>query len=433
MKNKVLNSLVCVLTAVILCGMFFIKTDAAPFIDVSSSVSLKIEHIENSTPIVGETFKLYKIADVDRYGNFTPVAEFADAPVDLKADSVQEWKGIAGALESYALLYSIEPFAVAVTDSQGKASFNVGEALKTGLYLIGGTSHVQGKYKYISDPFCVTLPTATEDGSSIIYDVTAKPKFSTKIDNDNPDSYITRKVHKKWDDGNSEKRPESITVYLLRDGVIFDTVELNKDNSWGHTWSQLDSNYRWTVAEKVPDNYEVSITLEGITFLIINKAEVSLPPEETTSSPEDTTSPEDNTTVPDDSTTTPSENTTSAEDDTTLPEDTTDSSESTTSPEEKTTLPEDSTTNPENTTSPEDDTTLPEENTTSPEDKTTVSDDTTGGEDEPDDTTVPDNTPPEEDLPYTGQLWWPVPTCLAVGLAFMVLGALKRRGYEDYE
>ncbi len=42
----------------------------------------------------------------------------------------------------------------------------------------------------------------------------------------------------------------------------------------------------------------------------------------------------------------------------------------------------------------------------------------------------PSTTPgkPGEKLPQTGQLWWPVPVLLAVGLLFVVLGLAKRRG-----
>lgn len=40
--------------------------------------------------------------------------------------------------------------------------------------------------------------------------------------------------------------------------------------------------------------------------------------------------------------------------------------------------------------------------------------------------TNPSPTPPE-DLPQTGQLWWPVPVLLALGLIFVVFGLLARR------
>lgn len=34
---------------------------------------------------------------------------------------------------------------------------------------------------------------------------------------------------------------------------------------------------------------------------------------------------------------------------------------------------------------------------------------------------------PDTSLPQTGQLWWPVPVLLAVGLLFVVIGLIRRR------
>ncbi|MBQ0018797.1 MAG: Cna B-type domain-containing protein [Clostridiales bacterium] len=45
-----------------------------------------------------------------------------------------------------------------------------------------------------------------------------------------------------------------------------------------------------------------------------------------------------------------------------------------------------------------------------------------------------DNSSDKTDkLPQTGQLWWPVPACIAVGLLFLVIGFVKRRSEFDEE
>ena len=52
----------------------------------------------------------------------------------------------------------------------------------------------------------------------------------------------------------------------------------------------------------------------------------------------------------------------------------------------------------------------------------------------PETTTTPPTTKPSQQgnkLPQTGQLWWPVPVLLAVGLLFVILGLLRRRGNAD--
>ena len=45
-------------------------------------------------------------------------------------------------------------------------------------------------------------------------------------------------VRKVWvDDG--VDRPDSITVQLLRDGEVYDKVELKQSNQWVYTWDDL--------------------------------------------------------------------------------------------------------------------------------------------------------------------------------------------------
>lgn len=42
---------------------------------------------------------------------------------------------------------------------------------------------------------------------------------------------------------------------------------------------------------------------------------------------------------------------------------------------------------------------------------------------------IPDS-PDKPDLPQTGQLWWPVPVLMALGMLLMVIGLIRRRGDE---
>ncbi len=74
-------------------------------------------------------------------------------------------------------------------------------------------------------------------------------------------------------------------------------------------------------------------------------------------------------------------------------------------------------------------TTPPDETTTSPDETTTGPDETTTEEPPDEPTTKPPNTPPE--LPYTGQLWWPVPFLSFAGLMFVLFGYIGRRGEEE--
>ncbi len=399
-KRKTLRKTALILGVVMMLMTLVTGVSAAPYIDTEAEVSLSIIHVEAGVPIAGEEFRLYKIAAVDKFGNFTAVSPFDSYPVSLHGENVDEWRGIAGALDGYALRDDIEPVATGTTDANGKLTFSANEKMLPGLYLVGATAHIQDNFKYISDPFCVTLPTSDEADTELIYNVTAKPKFSSRVTIDITGSYITRRVLKKWDDeGNEENRPAYITVQLLRDGEIFDTERLNKDNNWSYTWTDLDSNFQWAVIEEESENYNVTVSLNGITFLITNK--YALPPgDEPTTGVEETTAPEGST-APEVST---------DFEESTAPEVSTDSEESTAP--EVSTGSEESTASEDSTTS--DDTTVPEEGSvTAPGDEPTLT---------PED---------EEKIPNTGQLWWPVPMLVACGLFSITLGLLKRRGDED--
>ena len=38
---------------------------------------------------------------------------------------------------------------------------------------------------------------------------------------------------------------------------------------------------------------------------------------------------------------------------------------------------------------------------------------------------------PDDKLPQTGQLWWPVPALLCAGLVLILAGVIRRRGTGD--
>lgn len=91
-------------------------------------------------------------------------------------------------------------------------------------------------------------------------------------------------VEKRWSDGNDKHMRESVTVQLYRNGepysftmfgrVIDDgRAELNASNGWQHTWSGLDTGYKWTVAElNVPKGYVSTVNYYGGSAIITNTA-----------------------------------------------------------------------------------------------------------------------------------------------------------------
>ena len=118
--------------------------------------------------------------------------------------------------------------------------------------------------------FFVLLPTQDLENNEWVYDVSANVKFGKTPVPDDGDT-VTRKVLKVWDDdGAEDSRPQEITVELLRNGKVYDTVKLSEKNNWRYTWLDLDADARWSVTEKTVSGYTVSITREGITFVVTN-------------------------------------------------------------------------------------------------------------------------------------------------------------------
>ena len=82
----------------------------------------------------------------------------------------------------------------------------------------------------------------------------------------------SRKVVKVWDDvGHEDKRPSEVSVSLLRNGEVFDTKALTKDNGWEYTWNGLDASYNWDVSEKEVKGYSSSVRTSGTTLIIVNR------------------------------------------------------------------------------------------------------------------------------------------------------------------
>lgn len=290
------------------------------FIDTDRPVSLTIHAEPNKVELLGARFDIYLVATMDGYGELTVTDDFRRFDLDIRGKNDELWMQMLQVLEGWVTIADIKPTDSGVTVDDGLLTFPTGEnALAQGLYLVVGHTHTQDKVVYTPSSFLVLLPARDPENGSWIYDVTVEPKMSSHPEEDNT---ISRKVLKKWDDkGYENRRPKEITVYLLKDGSIYDTVKLNAANGWSYSWDGLDPNAKWTIAENAMKDYAVNITREGITFLITNRYAEEPPPP-----------------------------------------------------------------------------------TTGP-----------------------------SDLPKTGQLWWPVPAMMALGLAFVVLGVARRKGeyYED--
>ena len=122
-----------------------------------------------------------------------------------------------------------------------------------------------------SDNSGYTVTAAGETGT-IEADKTATAAFHNyRGGGGSDDDDIDVTVQKVWklDDGGTAA--DSVTVTLYRDGKEYDTVNLNAQNGWRHTWYDLSDRYSWSVEEtEVPEGFTMTVNQQGYTFTIVN-------------------------------------------------------------------------------------------------------------------------------------------------------------------
>lgn len=204
-------------------------------------------------------FSVYRVAEPTDSG-YVLTSNFSEYPVSIDANTSEEWKALSYTLATYVEADNI-PETISDTTYNNTITF---KNLKTGMYLVLGKAYSIEGYYYTPIPFLVVLT----DGD----DVTVDPKYDqygSIIDEENYEDYF---VHKIWvDKENSDNRPQNITIHLLKEGTVYDTITLNESNQWEYTWKDLNTKYHWSVIEaNVPKSYTVSITQEGTSFIVTN-------------------------------------------------------------------------------------------------------------------------------------------------------------------
>ena len=258
------------LLAAVLCLLTSVA-QAAGSIDLTRKPTLTLTYRDGKTALSGAKFSIYRVADADETGELTVRSEFDEFDLDIRGKNDRRWREMAQTLESYVLRRELTPADSGKNDKTGMLTFPTqGKMLAAGLYLVIGERHTQGGNDYDAEPFFVLLPTQDLENNEWVYDVSANVKFSKTPVPDDGDT-VTRKVLKVWDDDGAENScPQEITVELLRNGKVYDTVKLSERNNWRYTWLDLDADARWSVTEKTVSGYTVSITREGITFVVTN-------------------------------------------------------------------------------------------------------------------------------------------------------------------
>ena len=275
MKNR-LNRVLCLFLLCFVMVSAAIPAYAAGAIDTERDVDLTVAYQNGDTAISGARFDIYRIAEVDAYAQMTLTDRFAGYPITLDGQDQSGWDALATTLKGYVWTDSLTPDFSGETDAEG----NMTAALKPGLYLVVGYRRTIGDYTYSALPYLVFLPGSNLEQNTWDDAVTSYPKTSPeKNPSDNPDDkMISCKALKIWDDsGKESSRPKEITIHLMCDGKVFDTVTLNADNNWRCAWDNLERNHDWLVTEDTVAGYTQVITQEGITFTVKNTVKPTVP------------------------------------------------------------------------------------------------------------------------------------------------------------
>lgn len=238
---------------------------AAPGALAAEEASLTVSYVREDGPVSGAAFSLWRIGDISDSGGVRLSGDFAAYPVVLDSDG-GNWPDMARTLAAYAWADGLAPAAEGVTED-GTLVFN---GLTAGLYLAVGQVTEAGGWVYTPAPVLVCLP-GLDERDQPLYDVTAVVKYEKSAAGP-----LALGALKLWEGDGA--RPQAVTVQLLRDGEVYDTVTLDSANGWRYVWDGLEPNHLWLVAEKdVPENYTVSVSAAGSWFTVTNTTHEDTP------------------------------------------------------------------------------------------------------------------------------------------------------------
>ena len=239
---------------------------AAGSIDLNHAHSLTVTAAYAQKPISGMKFDAYLISTVDECGELTVTERyrnFAD-DLDIRGKNDEAWRQMARVLaREISLDTNLKPSRSAVTDADGVAKF---ADIPMGLYLIMSSGMEKDGYVYSTTPFFVMLPEQDMSSNTWNYRVVANAKPGrepVKADFE---------VIKIWkDDCHKDRRPKSITINLICDGGVYDTITLPHNGTWSYTWKNLETNHQWTVTENRENGYQKpDVQQEGNIFIVTN-------------------------------------------------------------------------------------------------------------------------------------------------------------------
>lgn len=200
------------------------------------------------------------------------------------------WQAIAKTLENVAPTLRAAGYQMS---TNGRVTFS---NLTPGLYLLTATGPVvkedDADYRYIYQPTFVMVPWYENGIWDYSRDLTfgdadpiLRPKYTyERVENE----YV---IHKYWyNDTTQNTRPQSISVNIYRDGVLWRTVTLSAANDWTYRWTAGSQVFRVNEVS-TGSNYSVSIDNKSASIVLENTYNPP-PPSENPPPPEEVEPPE---------------------------------------------------------------------------------------------------------------------------------------------
>ena len=242
-------------------------TDTSAAANANGSITVTYQYQDAALNLASTS--LYYLADWSAKGGYTPTGDFANHtayPVDwdiLNADQ-QTLRDFANTMAGYIAVNKPAAENTLKTDSAGVATFN---QLKDGLYLAVVAPYQGNVLTCQTAAMLVALPNVHKDAAEQ-RTLSIEPKADCAVP---PTTTIS--VTKVWKDKNSSKRPESVTMNLLQDGKVYDSIMLSNANDWKYTWKGLQAKHEYTVVEaNVPGNYTALVDRENNDYTVTNTA-----------------------------------------------------------------------------------------------------------------------------------------------------------------
>ena len=237
--------------------LFITKVGATNVIDFNrkGTPNINLIEVENNEKVQGAEIELIKVASAKLDNNSNLAYELEGNLANCKIDLTN--------LESEGLLENVEECIdnnqvtglKNLTDVNGYVNFS---NLDLGLYLVRQSNELEN-YSSI-DSYLLTIPTIMDN--NWVYNLNSEPKVDII-------KLVNIIINKVWNTKKNIK--DLVTVELLLDDEVIDTVELSDNNNWTYTFYRMRSSNKYSIREvNIPKDFKATYKTDGYNFTVIN-------------------------------------------------------------------------------------------------------------------------------------------------------------------